>query len=62
MPSNVGSGGWVFFREFVRAPLRTASIVPSSRALAVAIVPPFPRPRSRSLCGGGPPGPIVGTA
>ena len=44
MPSSVGSGGWVFFREFVRAPLWTASVVPSSPALAVAMGPPFPRP------------------
>jgi phosphatidylethanolamine/phosphatidyl-N-methylethanolamine N-methyltransferase len=36
-----GRGGWVFLREFTRAPLRTASVVPSSRALAVQMVPPM---------------------
>ena len=50
MPSSVGRGGWVFFREFVRAPLRTASVVPSSRALAVAMVPPFPRAAGEGCC------------
>ncbi len=35
------SGHWVFLREFVRAPLRTASIVPSSRALAEQMVRPL---------------------
>jgi phosphatidylethanolamine/phosphatidyl-N-methylethanolamine N-methyltransferase len=34
---------WVFLREFVRAPLRTASVVPSSRALAARMVDPLHR-------------------
>ena len=32
---------WVFLREFVRSPLRTASVVPSSRALAARMVAPL---------------------
>jgi phosphatidylethanolamine/phosphatidyl-N-methylethanolamine N-methyltransferase len=34
---------WVFLREFVRSPLRTASVVPSSRALAARMVEPLRR-------------------
>lgn len=36
-----GDGHMLFLREFVRAPLRTASVVPSSRSLAVQMVRPL---------------------
>lgn len=35
--------GWVFLREFLRSPLRTASVVPSSRALAARMIQPLHR-------------------
>ncbi|MBP2369120.1 class I SAM-dependent methyltransferase [Pseudonocardia parietis] len=41
-PSPVPAGSGVFLREFVRDPLRTASCLPSSHALAVAATAPVP--------------------
>lgn len=39
----IGRAGPLFFREFVRSPLRTASIMPSSRALAERMTAPVHR-------------------
>ena len=39
MPSDT----WSFLREFARSPLHTASVAPSSAALAAAMVEPLPR-------------------
>lgn len=39
MPSDT----WSFLREFARSPLHTASVAPSSAALAAAMVAPLPR-------------------
>ena len=36
-----GSGHLLFLREFVRAPLRTASVIPSSRSLAEQMIRPL---------------------
>ncbi|OMQ13986.1 hypothetical protein A7K94_0219795, partial [Modestobacter sp. VKM Ac-2676] len=41
------AGAGVFLREFLRAPLRTASVVPSSRALAARMIAPLQRPTRR---------------
>ncbi|SHG87767.1 class I SAM-dependent methyltransferase [Geodermatophilus nigrescens] len=41
------SGTGLFVREFARAPLRTASLVPSSPALAERMVAPLRRPSAR---------------
>jgi phosphatidylethanolamine/phosphatidyl-N-methylethanolamine N-methyltransferase len=47
LPPDVGRrprpDAWVFIREFARAPLRTASVVPSSPALAARMVQPLRR-------------------
>ena len=44
----VHRGGGLFFREFVRAPLRTASVLPSSSTLALRMLDPL-RSRSRPV-------------
>lgn len=40
-PTTRGDGHLLFLREFVRAPLRTASVIPSSRSLAEHMVRPL---------------------
>ena len=40
-PKRPGNGHLLFLREFVRAPLRTASVIPSSRSLAEQMIRPL---------------------
>ncbi|HEY7812035.1 MAG TPA: hypothetical protein VIC62_02285 [Nakamurella sp.] len=40
-PKPPGNGHLLFLREFVRAPLRTASVIPSSRSLAEQMIRPL---------------------
>ena len=53
-PKPRGASKWVLFRQWLRNPLRTASVVPSSRELAKAMVAELPPHATRVIeLGGG---------